>query len=64
MRVPCPGGSGGRTGGWVVLASVASPSFFTPGAFGWLAAGGFTGVDAGILEILIEKVLRLVAPDL
>jgi hypothetical protein len=62
IRVPWPGGSGGRTVGAAAPASLALLSLVALGALGMLVAGGFTGAGAAILEILIGKILKTVAP--
>jgi hypothetical protein len=62
IRVPWPGGSGGRTAGTAAPASPALLSLVALGALGMLVAGGFTGADAAILKILIGKILKTVAP--
>jgi hypothetical protein len=42
---------------------LASPSACAAGAWGALVAGGITGADAGMLEILIERILLRLSSD-
>jgi riboflavin biosynthesis pyrimidine reductase len=63
IRVPCPGGSGGRTVGAAAPASSALLLLAASGALGVLVSGGLTGAGAAILETLIGKILKIVAPD-
>jgi len=63
IRVPWPGGSGGRAVGAAAPASSALLSLATSGAWGVLVSGVLTGAGAAILETLIGKTLKIAASD-
>jgi len=63
IRIPCPGGRGARTVGWDALASSALPSVLASGVLVSMTSGAFTGLDAAMLETLLDRIPGSVAPD-